>query len=119
MRRKTAASDRSDPQTHDAGNDGHAALLALPITDPYDITTPFDSVCGLTRRKGKGEEIDRKIARRKLSRVTAPSRYFTSGKECDRLRSRKGGDLQQQVLSRILTAFPINSDRRGLPLRKP
>ena len=69
MRRKTAASDRSDPQTHDAGNDGHAALLALPITDPYDITTPFDSVCGLTRRKGKGEEIDRKIARRKLSRV--------------------------------------------------
>ena len=69
MRRKTAASDRSDPQTHDAGSDGHAALLALPITDPYDITTPFDSVCGLTRRKGKGEEIDRKIARRKLSRV--------------------------------------------------
>lgn len=44
MRRKTAASDRSDPQTHDAGSDGHAALLALPITDPYDITTPFDSV---------------------------------------------------------------------------
>ena len=63
MRRKTAAADRSDPQTHDAGSDGHAALLALPITDPYDITTPFDSVCGLTRRKGKGEEIDRKIAR--------------------------------------------------------
>ena len=41
MRRKTAASDRSDPQTHDAGNDGHAALLALPITDPYDLSSTY------------------------------------------------------------------------------
>jgi hypothetical protein len=53
MRRKTAAADRSDPQTHDAGSDGHAALLALTITDPYDITTPFDSVWDLHDARGR------------------------------------------------------------------